>query len=65
MNLQNIMNFIQRIQNPQQFLQGMGIPQEHIESPQSVESYLLNSGKISQQQVEQAKRFYQQMFGRR
>ena len=62
-NFQQAMQMMQQFQNPQQMLQRMGIPQEHIGSPQSVEQYLLNSGRISQQQIEQAKNMYQKMFG--
>jgi hypothetical protein len=42
----------------------MGIPQEHIESPDSVAQYLLNNGKVNQQQIQQANMMYQSMFRR-
>ena len=62
MNIQQAFQMMQQIRNPQQLLQRMGIPQEHINSPQSVEEYLLSSGRINQQQIEQAKQLYQQFF---
>lgn len=65
MNIQMMMNMIQQIQNPQQLLQNMGIPQECMENPQSVAQYLLNSGKVTQGQIQQANMMYQQMFGGR
>ena len=61
MNIQNVMQLINQMMNPQQVLQKLEIPQECMRSPQSVEQYLLNTGKINQQQVEQAKQFYQQI----
>lgn len=42
----------------------MGIPQDKLQSPDSVAQYLLNNGRISQQQIDQAKTLYQQMFKR-
>ena len=63
-NFQQAMNMIQQIQNPQQFLLSMGIPQEHMESPDSVAQYLLNNGKVNQQQIQQANMMYQSMFRR-
>ena len=64
MNIQQAFQMMQQMKNPQEMLQRMGVPQEHLGSPQTVEQYLLNSGKINAQQIEQAKQFYQQFFGR-
>lgn len=59
----NIQNAIQFLQNPQQVLQKMGIPQESLKSPQSVAQYLLDNGKVTQEQIEQANKMYQQLRG--
>ena len=63
-NIQNAMQIINQIRNPQQMLVRMGIPQDKLQSPDSVAQYLLNNGRISQQQIDQAKTLYQQMFKR-
>lgn len=63
-NIQNAMQIINQIRNPQQMLVRMGIPQDKVQSPDSVAQYLLNNGRISQQQIDQAKTLYQQMFKR-
>lgn len=63
-NIQNAMQIINQIRNPQQILVRMGIPQDKVQSPDSVAQYLLNNGRISQQQIDQAKTLYQQMFKR-
>lgn len=62
-NIQNAMQMIQAIRNPQQTLANMGIPQEHLNSPDDAAQFLLNSGKISQQQIQQVKTMYQQFMG--
>ena len=62
-NFQNAMAMIQAIKNPQQMLANMGIPQEHLSSPDSAAQYLLNSGRVNQQQIQQASQMYQQMMG--
>ena len=46
-NFQNAMAMIQAIKNPQQMLANMGIPQEHLSSPDSAAQYLLNSGRVN------------------
>lgn len=63
-NFQNAMNLIQQLQNPQQLLSRMGIPQNQMQSPQSVAQYLLDNGKVTQQQIQQANQMYRQMFRR-
>lgn len=58
MNIQQAMQFVQQFRgNPQQVLQRFGIPQEY-NSPDSVAKYLLDNGKVTQQQIEQAKSFF-------
>lgn len=64
MNIQSAMQFLQQVRNPQQFLQGMGIPKEHLKDPHSAEEYLLNNSRVTQQQIDQAKNMYRQIFGR-
>ena len=63
-NLQNVMTMIQQIKNPQQMIRQMGIPQEVTKSPQDVAKYLLDNGKVTQQQIQQATAMYQQMFNK-
>lgn len=62
MNLQNVMQIMQMMNNPQAVLQKMGIPQEHMSSPQNVAQYLLDNGKVTQQQIQQANQMYSQYF---
>lgn len=62
-NIQNAMNIVQQLQNPQQVLQKLGVPQEHMSNPQDAAQFLLNSGKVTQQQIDQAKNMYQQFMG--
>lgn len=60
----NILQMINQLsQNPQQILQKFGIPQ-NCNTPESVAQYLINSGKISQQQINQANNLYNQIFKR-
>ncbi len=61
-NIQQAMQIMQAMRNPQQLMQRMGIPQESMGSPQDVAQYLMQSGKVTQQQIEQAKSMYQQYF---
>jgi hypothetical protein len=58
------MNIVQALQafqqmknNPQQLLQRFGIPQS-CNSPESVAQYLLDNGKVTQEQIQQAKNFF-------
>ncbi len=60
--MNQMMQLMQAMRNPQQFLQRMGIPQENLNSPQDVEKFLLDQGKINQQQIDQAKQMYKQFF---
>lgn len=59
----NIQQFMQMAQNPQQMLAKMGIPSEYLSNPQTVAQYLLDSGRVNQQQIQQANTMYQQFFG--
>ena len=63
-NFQYAMNLIKQFQNPQGLLQKMGVPQEYMNDPQSVAQYLLDNGKVNQEQIKQAQSMYQQMFRR-
>lgn len=44
----------QMMSNPGQFFARMGIPQEITSDPNQIIQYLLNSGKVTQAQVNQA-----------
>jgi hypothetical protein len=47
------MNLAKQMQNPQQMLQRMGVPQEHLNSPQDAMKYLMDSGRVNQGQIDQ------------
>lgn len=51
------------MQNPMQFLasRNLNIPQEYANNPQAAVQYLLNSGKMSQQQLNMLTQKAQQM----
>ena len=53
----NITGFSADENNPQQLLQRFGIPQS-CNSPESVAQYLLDNGKVTQEQIQQAKNFF-------
>ena len=58
MNMMQIFQMMNQFRsNPQQLLQRFGIPQQY-NSPDSVAKYLVDSGKVTQQQIEQAKSFF-------
>lgn len=59
-NIQQAMRFAQLMQNPQQMLQKMGIPQEHLESPQDAMKYLIDNGRVTQDQINQISNLYNQ-----
>ena len=56
--MNNIFNmasqFQQFMQNPAGMMSRMGIPQQFSNSPDNIIQYLMNNGKISQQQYNQA-----------
>lgn len=64
MNFQNIMTLMNQIRNPQQLLQRMGVPQEHLNSPQDAAQFLMQNGKVTQEQIDQANQMYSQFFRR-
>ena len=58
----NIINAIMQMRaNPQQFFANAGIPQEHLQNPQDAIQYLMNNGKVNQQQYQQAQAMVNQM----
>jgi hypothetical protein len=60
----NIFQLINQLSgNPEQILKQYGIPTE-CKTPESVAQYLLDNGKVSQAQINQANRMYKQMFKR-
>ena len=55
MNVQALLNaYSQLMQNPNQFLQKMNIPSEFASNPQGAIQYLMNNGRISQEQYNNA-----------
>ena len=55
MNQTNLLAMYQQLMsNPTQFLSQMGIPQEIMNDPNQIIQHLLNTGKVSQAQVNQA-----------
>ena len=64
MNNMNFMQMLQQLrQNPMQMLsQRFNVPQ-NIQNPQDIIQHLLNTGQISQNQVNQAMQMRQQMYG--
>lgn len=60
-NIQNVMNLVKQMQNPQQMLQKMGIPQEYLNSPDNAMKYLLDSGRVNQSQIDQMNALYNQL----
>lgn len=61
MNFNNMMNLVKQMQNPQQMLQRMGVPQEHLSSPQDAMKYLMDSGRINQNHIDQMKSLMNQL----
>lgn len=53
--------YAQLRQNPSQFLQKFNIPQEYMNNPQGAIQYLMNNGKISQDQFNNANNQLKQM----
>lgn len=55
MNIKALFNaYTQLMQNPAQLLQQLNIPQEYVNDPQGAIQYLMNNGKITQQQYNSA-----------
>lgn len=64
MNIQQLMQTVtQMSSNPQAVLQKYGIPQ-NLKTPEEVAQYLMNNGRVSQAQVNQANNMYKQLFRR-
>lgn len=54
-NIKNLFSmYSQLLQNPNQILQQMNIPQEYANNPQGAIQYLMNNGRISQEQYNNA-----------
>lgn len=55
MNIKNLFNmYSQLLSNPNQVLQQLNIPQEYANNPQGAIQYLMNNGRISQEQYNNA-----------
>jgi hypothetical protein len=55
MNIRNLFNmYSQLLSNPNQVLQQLNIPQEYANNPQGAIQYLMNNGRISQEQYNNA-----------
>ena len=55
MNIQNLFQaYTQLMQNPSQFLQKLNIPVEYANDPSGAIQYLMNNGRISQEQYNNA-----------
>ena len=64
MNIQQLMQTVSQMSsNPQAILQKYGIPQ-NLKTPEEVAQYLMNNGRVSQAQVNQANNMYKQFFKR-
>lgn len=62
MNIKALFNaYSQFMQNPNQMLSQMGIPQEYANDAQGAIQYLMNNGKITQQQYNNASNQLKQM----
>jgi hypothetical protein len=62
MNIQALFSaYTQLMQNPNQMLSQMGIPKEFQNNPQNAIQYLMNNGKISQAQYNNANNQLKQM----
>ena len=53
MNPQTIMQFRQFMNNPQAYLPKMGMPQNIQNNPQAMIQYLMDNGKLTQDQYQQ------------
>ena len=62
MNIQALFSaYTQLMQNPNQMLSQMGIPKEFQNNPQNAIQYLMNNGKITQAQYNNANNQLKQM----
>ena len=59
--IQQVMGTLQQFQqNPMQFLTRYNIPSEYANDPNGMIQYMMNSGKITQEQYNQANALFQQ-----
>ena len=63
-NINQAMQLVNVMKNPQEMLKKMGIPQENLDTPQNALKYLMDNGRVTQDQVEQMKNLYQQFYQR-
>lgn len=61
MNNNMLTQFQKFMQNPQAMISRMGIPQQYAKDPNGMIQYLMNSGRISQQQYNQAQSMARQL----
>lgn len=62
MNIKTLFSmYSQLVQNPNQFLEKLNIPQEYANNPQGAIQYLMNNGRITQQQYNVASNQFKQM----
>lgn len=59
-NINQAMQLVQQMRNPQQMLMNMGIPQEHLNSPESALQYLKDSVRVNQNHIDQMNSLYNQ-----
>lgn len=64
-NMNSAMQFAKMMRNPQEMLQKMGIPQDKLDSPQNAMQYLLDSGRVNQNHIDQVKGLYEQLYNRK
>lgn len=56
LNIQNLLSaYSQLMQNPTKILQQLNIPQEYMNDPQGAIQYLMSTGKVSQQDYNNAR----------
>lgn len=62
MNMQNLFQaYTQLMQNPSQFLQKLNIPVEYANDPNAAIQHLMKTGRISQEQYNNANNQFKQM----
>ena len=62
MNISALMNMYSAFkQNPERLFQQYNIPTQYINDPQGAIQYLMNNGKITQQQYNNANNLYKQL----
>lgn len=61
-NMNYAMQLVNCMKNPQQMLQKMGVPRESLDTPQNALKYLMDSGRVNQNQIDQVKGLYEQFY---